>query len=82
MPKVVVTNLPETYPEGTYAVQCDTTSSAGIIYLGEAEEGSLTSDAVWRIRRIDYSSGVTILWADGNANFDNVWNDRTSLTYS
>ena len=82
MAKVIVSNLPETFPEGTYAVKCDTTSNSSVIYLGEAEEGSLGSDAVWRIRKIDYTSGVIITWADGDANFDNIWNNRTSLTYS
>ena len=42
---------------------------------------SPTSNPVWRIKRISTSSGVIVEWADGNVNFDNVWDDRASLSY-
>jgi hypothetical protein len=52
-------------------------------YVGEAALGSATSAAVWRIKRISVSGTVTtITWADGNENFDNVWDNRASLSYS
>ncbi len=51
-------------------------------YLGKAAFGVLTSDATWQVRKIDFSSGVVMTAADGDANFDNVWDDRASLTYS
>ena len=57
-------------------------SNDPIAYLGHAEPGASTASAVWRVKRIDTSSGVTTAWADGNANFDNVWNNRASLSYS
>jgi len=52
-------------------------------YVGWAPIGSSTSSAVWRIKKI-YTSGTvtTITWADGNAKFDNVWDNRASLSYS
>jgi hypothetical protein len=52
-----------------------------ITYIGYAVAGSLPSAAVWKIKRIDESSGLLIEWADGNTSFDNVWDDRVSLTY-
>lgn len=52
-------------------------------YLGEALPGTLESAATWRIRLITTSgSDVTVKWADGNSRFDNVWDDRASLSYS
>lgn len=45
--------------------------------------GIATSGAVWRIKKIDESTGVTtIKWADGDTLFNNIWNNRVSLTYN
>lgn len=54
------------------------------IYKGEAIAGSSLAVAVWRIRKIVISpdGDVAETWADGNSEFDNVWNDRYSLSYS
>ena len=55
-----------------------------IIYVGEAVIGSTASQAVWRISRITIGTAdvTTTKYADGNNYFDNVWDDRESLTYS
>lgn len=55
-----------------------------LIYIGEAPAGSALSASVWRIKKIvlDSSSDVTQTWANGNANFDKVWNNYASYTYS
>lgn len=52
-------------------------------YVGEAATGSATSSAVWKIYRITNSgtASITKRWADGNDLFDNVWDNRASLTY-
>lgn len=54
-----------------------------LLYRGEAAPGSIESDPVWRIRKIAISldGDVSEEWADGNANFDNVWADRLALIY-
>lgn len=57
-------------------------SADPILYLGLAVPGSSTASAVWRITRIDVSSGVIFQYADGNDSFDNVWDNRASLSYS
>jgi hypothetical protein len=57
-------------------------SLAGISYLGKAKPGTAGSSALWQIRRIDETSGVVILFADGNIDFDNVWDNREALSYS
>jgi len=53
-------------------------------YVGEAATGSSTAAAVWKIYRITNSGTASIRkhWADGNDLFDNVWDDRASLTYT
>lgn len=58
-------------------------STAGTTYIGLAAPGASQASAVWRIRKLVESSGVmTATDADGDSNFDNVWNDRASLSYS
>lgn len=55
-------------------------------YFGEANWGVATSSASWRIMRLTYSgtnsSVLTIEYADGDDEFDNVWDNRASLSYS
>lgn len=66
---------------GDYATRLDDTSTANVTYVGTAAIGQATSSATWKIKKIDTTSGVVITWADSNNNYDNVWNNRTSLTY-
>jgi hypothetical protein len=54
-------------------------ASATIIYLGEGLFGALTSEAKWKIKKIDLSSGVVIKAA--SETFNQVWDNRASLTY-
>lgn len=58
------------------------TVTATTFYLGKATPGTATSSASWSIMRIDESAGTVTTWADGNADFDNVWDNRQSLSYS
>ena len=51
-------------------------------YVGLAAPGVGTGSAVWQIRRLTSSGNdLTVEWADGNAEFDNVWDNRASLSY-
>lgn len=54
-----------------------------LLYKGEAIVGTAPSVSSWRIVRISIGNDgdVTNEWADGNANFDNIWDNRTGLTY-
>lgn len=58
--------------------------SPTVSYRGDAVPGTLTSQALWRVTRItEQSDGdVEILYADGNDSFDNIWDNRLSLSYS
>lgn len=60
------------------------TGTSNVEYHGYASPGAASSAASWAIAKMTYVSGdlTQIDWADGNTNFDNVWDDRTSLTYS
>lgn len=58
-------------------------ASSTVTYVGEASPGDATSDSTWKIKKISISGSITsILMADGDANYDNVWDDRASLSYS
>ena len=61
------------------------TSESLLEYIGRAVPNTITSLALWEIRQFVYDASsnlLQILWADGNKNFDNIWDDRTSLSYS
>lgn len=67
---------------GPTAIKLDEASTT-ITYVGEAKVGTAASASKWRIFRMTDSSGdLDIEYADGNDKFDNVWNDRASLSYS
>jgi len=52
-------------------------------YHGWANPGVATSAASWRIRRITKTGAdISIDWADGDANYDNIWDNRGGLSYS
>jgi hypothetical protein len=58
-------------------------SNKNITYVGEAEPGSVTSGAVWRIKEIvEDGNDISVQWADGNGNFDNIFDNRESLSYT
>lgn len=70
---------------GQFATQLDDVSTTGVTYVGKATIGSSASSAVWQIKKIDETGTpitMVITWADGNATFDNVWDNRASLSYS
>ena len=64
-----------------YATRLDDATTANVIYVGKAAVGSVGSDAVWQIAKLDISSGLVKTWA-GNAGFTQVWDDRASLSYA
>ncbi len=56
-----------------------------LIYAGEAVPGSSAASAVWAIKKLIYDGDdqlVETLWAGGNSERINVWNNRASLSYS
>lgn len=53
------------------------------MYIGLAAIGSGEGASVWQIKRVTFSGSLILeQWADGDSNFNNVWTNRASLTYS
>lgn len=77
------TGRPLKYVQGVPNKVLVDTSTSGTTYVGEAVPNSATSSALWRVYKVAVSAtSTTVQFADGNDNFDNVWNDRSSLSYS
>lgn len=55
-----------------------------LAYVGKHAPGTATSAAVWQIKRLTFDAAGDVITevADGDLDFDNVWDDRASLTYS
>lgn len=57
------------------------------VYFGEALPGTLNSEAGWRIYRYEYETiagdleAVGIRFAEGNTNFDKIWDKREDYEY-
>lgn len=66
---------------GATAIQIDQ-QSATLFYLGKAAPGTATSSATWLVEKLDLTGGLSITYADGNSNYDNVWDNHLSLSYS
>lgn len=56
---------------------------AGTTYEGYALPGTLNGTPAWKIKRIVVAGALTTTtYASGNSNFDKVWDDRATYTYS
>jgi hypothetical protein len=57
-------------------------SLPNIVYKGFAVPNANTYDAVWAIQKISRINNEIIYeWADGDENYDNVWDSRFELLY-
>jgi hypothetical protein len=65
------------------AIRVDVASST-VTYVGNAKDGSATSDPVWKIKRLTSTAGGNLVvdYANGNASYLNIWDNRASLSYS
>jgi len=59
------------------------TKVGDVVYYAMAFPGSLQSEAVWQVKKVDATdpNNVTTTWCDSNIAFDNVATDLTVLTY-
>ena len=62
----------------------DDTTTADVTYLGYAVIATDESAASWKIKKLDETTGLLkIFYADGDANYDNIWTNRaTTIVYS
>lgn len=69
---------------GNFATRLITVGN--LTYIGKAAIGSSQTDPVWQISLIDATAGSVTTWADGDAKFDNIWDDGVDtyagLSYS
>jgi hypothetical protein len=86
MPAISMGNISDgtiTTKEEDYDIRIDKVSD-GTSYYGFAAlgQGTNTAGTVWKIMQKVYSSTSSVfLFADGNKNFDNIWDNRGTLTY-
>ena len=76
----IIHNLPDLL---TKKIEYDASNNP--IYVGETIPGSATSDSTWRIKKITYDGSnnpTDVQWADGNTNFDKIWDKRSDGTYT
>ena len=79
----VSSGRPLKYTQGVPTQVAVDTSTSGTTYVGESAPNTATSSALWRCYKVVVTStAVTVKFADGNDNFDNIYDDRASLTYS
>ena len=65
-----------------YATELDD-AGGGVTYVGIATPGTAASAASWQVKRItEVGADISIEWADGDALFNNIWDNRASLSYS
>lgn len=57
-------------------------ASSTVSYYGFAKVGSATSAASWKIMKHTKTNPQSILFADGDHEYDNIWDNRASLSYS
>ena len=69
---------------GDFLLSLDYDIDNNLIYQGRAVPGSSKAAAVWQIRKFTYvgTNLVDIQWADGDTNFDNIWNNRAIINYA
>jgi hypothetical protein len=57
-------------------------ASTTVTYIGEAAISIAESVAFWKIKKLEQVGSVLkITWADGNEQYDNVWENRAGYTY-
>jgi YD repeat-containing protein len=60
-------------------------ANGNITYIGESNTGTSKSAPTWRIKQLSYdtSGNITeIRWANGDQQFNKIWENRTGYTYS
>lgn len=63
------------------AVAMKMTTVGSVTYLAIAAPGTAQSSAKWQCLKMDETSGLIVTYADGDADYNNVATDLTSLVY-
>ena len=79
--KVGSVKIPHVITESTQeTVRIDDTGTYQ--YFGKAPIATAGSTAAWQISRLTVANPQSLLWADGDSDYDNVWDNHASLSYS
>lgn len=57
-------------------------SAGADIYIGYALPGTLTSEAKWKIKRVNTANPISIFWADSSTLYNKTWDDRSTFNYA
>jgi hypothetical protein len=62
----------------------DESGAPAVTYVGFALPGTVdTSEAKFKIKKITAVAGITkTMWANGNRNYNNIWDNRAAIPYS
>jgi len=69
----------------TVTVVLENRSDGQPLYRGRASPGTAKSATGWQIQKFIYDDNgflTDIQWAEGNAKFTKIWDDRAGYTYS
>lgn len=88
--KIVLENMNKTLQAGgtggtgtpTKPPMREDESQPGIVYKGYALPNASTADPLWAIQKISRVDNQIIYeWANGNENYENIWDNRYALSY-
>lgn len=74
-----------TESHSSYSLRMAYDANFNVEYTGKADIGTATSASGWQVKKFIYDVNdnlTNVMWADGDDAFDNVWDNRTSLSYS
>ena len=73
--------LPLTDIQETIPVMRSDIADANTVYVGYARRGAATDSAAWCIKKVTNTDGA-VLTAWASREFDQIWDNRTGLSYS
>jgi len=71
-------------PIDSIQTKLDYTTTANVIYLGQALAGSLESENAWCVQKMELDSNsnvISITYSNGLLAQNAKWSDRVTLTY-
>jgi len=74
--------VPEDRSRAQTAILIQVDARGPYTYIGQASAGAAGATPAWQIKRVANANPTACDWADGDPEFDNIWDDRASLPYS
>lgn len=73
---------PQSVGPSELIINIDKTTTANTTYYGWAVPSTATSSAAWKIfRKVLTGADSAFTFADSDGSFDNIWDNRASLSY-